>query len=245
MARLSDDWILFILFAFIIFVMVSGASNSAVTGALIPDPMFYLALLIIHAVLITRDKRVSIQFENNNNPRMQSLMIAIAGYGAFIFLTPIIAGLFLVANNLTPTMLMSEPGLINSAASQVQLLGQETITIANAIRDSPYFAMIIVAIFGVIETLLFFGSGLEFLRDRVDKRWAWAIVILAFSGFHIFVKNVIAKNGLNVGLISTLSFAIISLIIVEMTDQIIEASELHAGTNAIAAFLQLKQKGII
>lgn len=242
MARLSDDWVLFILFGFVIFVMVSGASNSPITGDLIPDPMFYLALLIIHAVFITRDNRVSIHFEKPGNPRVRSLLIALSGYGAFIFLTPVIAGIFLVANNFTPFIIAQGSSLI---ASQGQLLGSETVTIANAIRDSPTFAMLIVAIFGVIETLLFFGSALEFLKDRVDKKVAWAIVVLAFTGFHIFVKKTIATNGLNIGLISTLSFAIISLIIVEVTDQLIEASELHGGTNAIAAFLQLKKNGII
>jgi len=180
----------------------------------------YFGLAIFNIVLYQNYNHWKLRF-NKGQKLVESIVIALMAYGAFLAISSVLGAVGMNSfslNSMFGLMSQTVPALSNSFL--LTLLG---------------FGLVVA----ILETDFFFGRLLELGANKLNISTKfdlknpnlWMLILLIsgiFSGFHISAKII----ELNIGLLFTFLFAVISCWIVIYTRRTAEASKFHILTNS-------------
>lgn len=181
------------------------------------------------------DKKHTIDIESNVN-KQKSILYTIGAYLFFIFTASfIIPFLFGIIKSVAPAFSLNFSAFtINSI---INTFSQTNLALTgNALLQFLALTLFIAP----AETVFFFGTLYEYLLDKFRGKLGFNIINMAiililssvFTYVHITAKGV--SN--NEALILVFYFAAISMILISITKQLIEAILLHIVANGVAAF---------
>lgn len=197
----------------------------------------FFAFLLGSSFLYYLDKKKTLFLEKPGNNRLKSVVMAVVAYAAFIFSSAVVLGFL----KLTGTI---SAGSVIDVYSQ--FLGSMMAQYSPALAGNVFLTFVSWGwLIPPIETFAFFIVLFELLTDyffkthisiKDPKTWmAGLAVAIGFVLFHLTSKGITNTPAL----IMTLIFALISVILVLMTHQALEAVIFHIMVNSISIIVSM------
>lgn len=194
-----------------------------------PDvSIIFIIITIIGILLFLIDKKPEIIFERKPN-KLKSIGIAFAGAFAVYIISAFVLNFFGVV----------EGGLFSIVDFFAQV--QKPILSGN-----PYLILIVWGIFIPLAETTLIARFLEFLKDqfkvrlslREPKIWASIVLVSAlFMYYHLQAKSIAGPELLQQSLASVFIMGVVSLVLIVIFKQIIEASLMHIILNSTAVVI--------
>lgn len=186
-------------------------------------------LLILDYIMFYSDNFVSYPFEKTSDNRMQAVLYSIIGYGVFIGLASVLAGVANFAGSVLETLSTSVPVLSQSQSIAILAWG---------------------VLIPIIETRFFFGRLFEFIGDKWNAPMGragltsirtWMTIVFVSGLFALFHLTAKASQG-DIGFLTTFIFGAVSCAMVVYFQETKQATGMHIFSNTIAV---LTKYGVI
>lgn len=220
-------------FGFVIWILYFLLVNFEPTMANI-----FIGIFIGSIILFQSDKIKTFVFERPGNNKLKSVGKALIAVAAFYIISAVVLGILKLTGTLS---------IESTAALYSDFLGSMMAQYSPALADSAFFTLVSWGTqIPIVESFAFFVVLFEFLVNIVFKEhpnikkvktWFAAIIVSGvFMYFHMTAKGI----GNDPALLMTFIFALISVVLVMITKQALEAVIFHIVVNSSAIIIGMK-----